>query len=78
MSEPITLSAESVDAIARRVVELQAPVTRPELSRAEVMQLTGHRSDSALDRWLNARRVKPISRGRYRRSAILRALGGAA
>ena len=78
MSEAITLSPESVDAIARRIVELQAPVTRPELTRAEVMQLTGHRSDSALDRWLSARRVKPISRGRYRRAAILRALGGAA
>lgn len=78
MSEPITLSAESVEAVAQRTAELLGAAKRPELSRAEVMQLTGHRSDSALDRWLNARRVKPISRGRYRRSAILRALGGAA
>lgn len=72
----IILAPESVDAIARRVLELQGKIVhRPELSRAEVMQLTGHRSQAALTAWLTARKVRPISRGRYRRTAILRALG---
>jgi len=42
MSEPITLSAESIEAVAQRTAELLGAAKRPELSRAEVMQLTGH------------------------------------
>ena len=67
--------AELAERIARKIVELQAPSTRPELRVDEVMQLTGHGSTSALYRWLAARRVRAISQGVYRRTAILRALG---
>lgn len=72
----IILAPESVDAIARRVVELQGQAARPELSVAEAMQLTGHASESAFYRWTASRRVKSISQGRYRRTALMRALGG--
>jgi len=78
MSEPVTLSAESIDAIARRVVEIQAEShipSRPELTTLEAIRLTGRRSRSAFYRWAQARRVKPISPGYYRRAALLRALG---
>lgn len=83
MSEPVTLSPESVDAvvtrvldaIASRLIELQAQSDRPELNVAEAMQLTGHKSESAFYRWTARVRVKPIAHGRYRRTALLRALG---
>jgi hypothetical protein len=74
----ISLAPESIEAIARRVVQLQGQAARPELSVAEAMDLTGHHSESAFYRWTASRRVRSVSLGRYRRSAILRALGGAA
>ena len=75
MSELVTLSPESVEAVAEALAAKLAPNTRPELSTAEAMQLTGHRSESAFYRWAASRRVKHIAQGRYRRTALLRALG---
>lgn len=83
MSEPIVLSPESVNAVAARVLDaiadrllaIQAKHERPELSTAEAMQLTGHKSQSAFYRWTSLRRVKSVAPGRYRRTALLRALG---
>jgi hypothetical protein len=83
MSDLVTLAPESVDAVANRVLDaiaerlaaIQLKNTRPELSTAEAMQLTGHRSQSAFYRWTSLRRVKPVAPGRYRRTALLRALG---
>lgn len=77
-ADTITLSPDTIDAIARRVVEMQAESSipsHPELTTLEAIRLTGRRSDSAFYRWAKARRVKPISPGYWRRAAILRALG---
>lgn len=65
-----------IDAIARRVVEMQGATQRPELSRAEAMAITGHRSPATFSAWCRSRRVKAITRGRYRRAALVRAMGG--
>lgn len=83
MSEPIyTLTRAEIQEIAaeaaKQALASSAAPVRPELSVAEAMQLTGHRSESAFYRWATLRRVKSISQGRYRRSSLLRALGGAA
>lgn len=83
MSEPVVLAPESVDAvanlvldaIAERLAAIQLRNTRPELSTAEAMQLTGHKSESSFYRWAKLRRVKSVAPGRYRRTALLRALG---
>ena len=78
MSTAITLSPESITALAREIVAVQSTAARPELTRSEAMSLTGHRSTAAFSSWCRARRVKSIARGRYRRSALVRAMGGAA
>lgn len=74
----VDLTPEAVRAIAAEVAKLIAPKPqRPEVTLAEAMTMTGHRSDSAFYRWASARRVRPIARGRYRTSRIIAAMGGA-
>lgn len=75
MSDTVTLSPESIAALAREIVAVQSAATRPELSRSEAMGLTGHRHPATFSAWCRSHRVRSISRGRYRRSAIMRALG---
>lgn len=73
MTELVTLSPESIEAIARRVVELQSVAqARSEhtLTRAEAVVFSGRRSVSAFDRWAAKWGVKSCSPGHYSRHAL--------
>lgn len=75
MIEAITLAPESIEAVAQRTAELLGAAKCPEMSTADAMQLTRHKSQSSFYRWAKLRRVKSVAPGRYRRTALLRALG---
>lgn len=77
-SNLLTLSPESVEAIAEAVVrKLNAEKIpeRGELTIEEAVRFTGHKSRNAFTRWCKLRHVSPISAGRYRRSRLIAAMG---
>lgn len=72
----MTLDPQDIEAIAAAVAaRLAVPVVMPpELTVAQAMQLTNHRSARAFHYWCKRRRVRPIARGRYSRRRLESAL----
>lgn len=76
----VVLAPESVDALARRIVELQQAANeaaQPELvttgeilTRTEAMAYVKRTSEGAFSAWCKTWRVKPWRRGRYSRTQL--------
>ncbi|HLP01467.1 MAG TPA: hypothetical protein VK163_05530 [Opitutaceae bacterium] len=76
MSAVVVLAPESVDAVAKRVLELQtASPVRPELTTEEAAKYCGFALVDTFRRWAKRRRIAPIERGRWRVAALNRAMG---
>lgn len=67
MSEIEQLAAEvrTLTAEVRSLREIVAPALPPELTVAQAMTVTNHRSAQAFYDWCKRRRVRPIAHGRY-------------
>lgn len=65
--------------VAETVARLRGSVplepTSAEITTAQAIAYTNHASRSSFYDWARARRIRPISRGRWRRAALDRALG---
>lgn len=80
----VVLAPESVDALARRIVELQQAAkeaAQPELvttgeilTRTEAMAYVKRTSEGAFSAWCKTWRVRPHRRGRYSRTQLNAAL----
>jgi hypothetical protein len=84
---PSTSSDEVLVVIAEKLRELHAEVRGlreavagaaaelpNEITVAQAMRITNHRSTSAFFRWAALRRVRPVARGRYSKRRIQAAL----
>ncbi len=70
----MTLTPEDVEAIAEAVAQKIGQPARAVLTPGEVQRMVGKQSPSALYRWLEKNKLKPVGQGRYSRAAIERAL----
>lgn len=68
------ISEQDIEAIARRVVELQRQTTLPQseriLTRSEARAYVKRHSEAAFCDWCKKWRIKPFSRGRYSRDQL--------
>jgi hypothetical protein len=78
MSETITLSVESVEAVARRTAEILREIptemTSEVMSRSEAKAYVKRNSEGAFYNWCKEWHVKPYHRGRYSKTHLDRAL----